>query len=68
MKGLDYDNVTDVGAPAPMAWTSEKGYTISGHRPQAPALLDTKLIFPLSSSTPVTVAAMQTHISWVVMS
>lgn len=28
----------------------------------------TKLIFPLSSSTPLTVAAMQNHASWVVMS
>lgn len=34
----------------------------------ASACFVTKLIFPLSSSTPVTVAAMQTHTSWVVMS
>lgn len=27
----------------------------------------TKLMFPVSSSTPVTVAAMQTHTSWVVV-
>lgn len=46
-----------------MAKTFEKAYAISGHSP----LLVTKLMFPLSS-TPVTVAAMQFHTSWVLMS
>lgn len=39
-----------------MAETFEKGYAMSGHSP----LLRHKLMFPLSSSAPVTVAAMQT--------
>lgn len=50
--------------PVTMTKTFEKTFAMSRHRP----LLVAKLIFPLFSSTPVTIAARQAHTSWLVMS